>query len=708
MQKFLIFCGILSFIALYALSQSTDSNSPYAPYFWTIASFTGALAFAMLIVTLRYIWLIVRDKRNHVFGSQIARRLSTMFAIVAALPALFLLGVAAQFIAHSINSWFGNDTKEALERSLKLSQTALDNAASNSVQEAQRIRANLATALVQSKAPYEAFQTQQARTFSHLALWQLDDHQLIAERNPQKLPAPDFDPSTLNTLRQQQIIRSIENVNGTLYAAGWIMLPKYVSKEYIFFFRQPIPENVAKDAELIESARAKYAELVFAQKGLQTFFIATLIIATLLAILLSIAAALYFARRFVEPILALADGARSVAHNDFSRRIPVTSHDELGKLSGMFNYMTQQLANAKAANERHHKEQEAARHYLERVLNSLNAGVITLDYSGSLKTYNASAQQMLDINLTHHIGEQTSAWHDLSPQHHAAADLLNALIASEHSPDPVELSYTAQDSSRILLGKAIRLPAENGKGLVLVFDNITELVRAQKEAAWGEVAKRLAHEIRNPLTPIQLSAERLAWKLQDKLDTKDAQILTKSTDTIIKQVAALKEMVEAFRNYARAPSLKLTETNLNTLVSEVLVLYESSPCQFIADLSPKPAWINADTTAMRQVLHNLFKNAAEAAESDPQPETHIQILVHETTISLTVTNNGKSFSPQMLQNAFEPYVTDKPTGTGLGLPVVKKIIEEHGGHISLANQIPSGASISITLPKITTTEAENS
>ena len=708
MQKFLILCGILSFIALYALTQSTDSNSPYAPYFWTIAGFTGALAVAMLLVTLRYIWHIARDKRNHVFGSQIARRLSSMFAIVAALPALFLLGVAAQFIAHSINSWFGNDTKEALERSLKLSQTALDNAAGNSVQAAQRIRANLATALVQNKAPNEAFQTQLAREFSHLAIWQLNGHKLIAERNPQKLPAPDFDPAILKSLQQQQIIRSIENVNGTLYASGWIMLPKYVSQQYIFFFRQPIPESVAKDAELIESARAKYAELVFAQKGLQTFFLATLLIAALLAILLSLAAALYFARRFVEPILALADGARSVAHNDFSRRIPVNSQDELGKLAGMFNYMTQQLANAQYANERHRKEQEAARHYLERVLSSLSAGVITLGYSGSLKTYNASAENMLDINLAQLIGEPSSAWQDLSPQHHAAANLINALIASEHNPDPVELSYTAQDSSRILLGKAIRLPAENGKGLVLVFDNITELVRAQKEAAWGEVAKRLAHEIRNPLTPIQLSAERLAWKLQDKLDTKDAQILTKSTDTIIKQVAALKEMVEAFRNYARAPRLKLTETNLNALVSEVLVLYESSPCQFIADFSPKPAWIKADTTAMRQVLHNLFKNAAEAAESDPQPETHIQILVHETTISLTVTNNGKSFTPQMLQNAFEPYVTDKPAGTGLGLPVVKKIIEEHGGHISIANQIPSGANISITLPKITTTEAENS
>ena len=234
------------------------------------------------------------------------------------------------------------------------------------------------------------------------------------------------------------------------------------------------------------------------------------------------------------------------------------------------------------------------------------------------------------------------------------------------------------------------------------------LVRAQKEAAWGEVAKRLAHEIRNPLTPIQLSAERLAWKLHDKLDEQSAHILTRSTDTIIKQVAALKEMVEAFRNYARAPSLNLEKHDLNCLIEEVLLLYEGGACTFTAKLSKIPLWIAADTTAMRQVLHNIFKNAAEAAESDGQPSVTVATGQTEDGAEavLTVCNNGKSFSKEMLHNAFEPYVTDKPTGTGLGLPVVKKIIEEHGGRISLSNRPDGGACVKTALPRLVETYAQ--
>ena len=231
-------------------------------------------------------------------------------------------------------------------------------------------------------------------------------------------------------------------------------------------------------------------------------------------------------------------------------------------------------------------------------------------------------------------------------------------------------------------------------------------MRAQKEAAWGEVAKRLAHEIRNPLTPIRLSAERLAWKLHDKLDGADAQILTRSTDTIVKQVEAMQEMVEAFRNYARAPDLKPQKQDLNRLIEEVRLLYEGGACTFEAQLSKIPAMADADTTAMRQVLHNLFKNAAEAAESAEHPRVLVRTENHGGEITLTVANNGKSFSPEMLHNAFEPYVTDKPTGTGLGLPVVKKIIEEHGGRIEAANPPEGGACITITLPALAESEHE--
>lgn len=709
MRRFLIFCGITAFVVLYFLTLSTDVNSRFASYFWLLASLAGVLALCLFVVITRYIWLILCDKKNHVFGSQIARRLSFMFMLVAIVPALFLLGVSTQFIAHSIGSWFGNDTKEALERSLNLSKTALDASVKRSSEEATIVRTNIITIAQQQADISPALNIGKAQQFNHLALWNITQAPptLIQERNNQHLPEPELDSITIEKILKQQNPHGIESIQGRLYAHGWLMLPEKNGQKTALFFRQPIPERIAKDAELIESARAKYAELVFAQKGLQTFFLVTLVVAALLAIMLALAAALYFARRFVEPILLLASAARAVAQGDFSQRIHVNQKDELGKLTSIFNNMTHELAQAKAADEQHRIAQEAARHYLERVLNSLSTGVITLNASGSLKTFNQSATQLLDIPLKSLLGETPESWFNHSPQHHALTDLYQQFLTTEHADTPIEIAYTAQDEVRIFLGKAIRLPEENGSGLVIVFDDITQLVRAQKEAAWGEVAKRLAHEIRNPLTPIQLSAERLAWKLHDKLDCADAQILVKSTDTIVKQVAALKEMVEAFRNYARNPTQNLIKFNLNVLIDEVLMLYENTNCTFSKNLTNLPLWIHADATAIRQVLHNLFKNASEAAESDKFAQVVVSTHLKNNQAHLMVCNNGKGFSKSMLQNAFEPYVTDKPTGTGLGLSVVKKIIEEHGGHIHLANQAEGGACVSVILPLSQEEQSDN-
>ena len=494
--------------------------------------------------------------------------------------------------------------------------------------------------------------------------------------------------------------RSVTNINGKLYAQGWLALPAPQEKGKALFFRRPIPDNVARDAELIENARSKYAELTYAKQGLQTFFLITLLAAALLSIMLALVIALYFARRFIEPILSLAEGAKAVAQGDFSQPRPVYRNDELGQLTRLFNHMTEQLAIAREAEELNRIRQEAARHYLETVLESLTAGVITLDEAGRLKTLNRSAENILGLPLSELSGSNWHDWPQSVPQYLLLTELFQTILATEHTGKPVQTAYTGGDEARILLAKATPLPADNGGGTVLVFDDITLLVRAQKEAAWGEVAKRLAHEIRNPLTPIQLSAERLAWKLQDKLGEQDAQILARSTDTIIKQVAAMKEMVEAFRNYARAPALKLEKKDLNKIIEEVLLLYEAGACTFDAVFSNIPAVMYADTTAMRQVLHNIFKNAAEAAEEAAQPEVHIHTDNTDGKITLTVANNGKSFSKDMLANAFEPYVTDKPTGTGLGLPVVKKIVEEHGGRIALSNPAEGGASVKITLPAL--------
>ena len=699
--SYLIFLVALAAALVYSLTLATNSGSPLSEYFWWLIAAGGLIVTILLAMLLRYGWLLLRYNRHNMLGSRLTRRLALMFTLIAVLPGLFLFGVSAQFISYSINSWFGNDTAQALESSLTLSKSALDNTIDNTIEQAAALQVEIISRTSMGGTAAEALRLSgEPARFSQVGLYNPADGPTELTSNPAALPPPPAEKEVAEELQRHGSSRSVTNINGKLYAQGWLALPAPQEKGKALFFRRPIPDNVARDAELIENARSKYAELTYAKQGLQTFFLITLLAAALLSIMLALVIALYFARRFIEPILSLAEGAKAVAQGDFSQPRPVYRNDELGQLTRLFNHMTEQLAIAREAEELNRIRQEAARHYLETVLESLTAGVITLDEAGRLKTLNRSAENILGLPLSELSGSNWHDWPQSVPQYLLLTELFQTILATEHTGKPVQTAYTGGDEARILLAKATPLPADNGGGTVLVFDDITLLVRAQKEAAWGEVAKRLAHEIRNPLTPIQLSAERLAWKLQDKLGEQDAQILARSTDTIIKQVAAMKEMVEAFRNYARAPALKLEKKDLNKIIEEVLLLYEAGACTFDAVFSNIPAVMYADTTAMRQVLHNIFKNAAEAAEEATQPEVHIHTDNTDGKITLTVANNGKSFSKDMLANAFEPYVTDKPTGTGLGLPVVKKIVEEHGGRIALSNPAEGGASVKITLPAL--------
>ena len=699
--SYLIFLVALAAALVYSLTLATNSGSPLSEYFWWLIAAGGLIVTILLAMLLRYGWLLLRHNRHNMLGSRLTRRLALMFTLIAVLPGLFLFGVSAQFISYSINSWFGNDTAQALESSLTLSKSALDNTLDNTIEQAAALQVEIISRTSMGGTAAEALRLSgETARFSQVGLYNPADGTTELISNPAALPPPPAEKEVAEELQRHGSSRSVTNINGKLYAQGWLALPAAQEKGKALFFRRPIPDNVARDAELIENARSKYAELTYAKQGLQTFFLITLLAAALLSIMLALVIALSFARRFIEPILSLAEGAKAVAQGDFSQPRPVYRNDELGQLTRLFNHMTEQLAIAREAEELNRIRQEAARHYLETVLESLTAGVITLDETGRLKTLNRSAENILGLPLSELSGSNWHDWPQSVPQYLLLTELFQTILATEDTDKPVQTAYTGGDEARILLAKATPLPTDNGGGTVLVFDDITLLVRAQKEAAWGEVAKRLAHEIRNPLTPIQLSAERLAWKLQDKLGEQDAQILARSTDTIIKQVAAMKEMVEAFRNYARAPSLKLEKQDLNKIIEEVLLLYEAGACTFDAVFSNIPAVMYADATAMRQVLHNIFKNAAEAAEEAAQPQVHIHTANADGQITLTVANNGKSFGKDMLANAFEPYVTDKPTGTGLGLPVVKKIVEEHGGRIALSNPAEGGACVKITLPAL--------
>ena len=703
MRRLLTFIAVLGMLALYVLALATGHASKLAQYFWWILTFSAALLGILLTILISQLWKLWLDRRRRVFGSQTALRLAKMFMLVAILPGLFLFGVSAQFISHSIDSWFGNETEQALERSLNLSKSALDLALDTSVRKAAAVQVALIGEMsLQQDAKQALGQLSANSDFDQLALYDSKTLSPAAEyRQPDtdKLPPPELTRDILEQVKTTGSARSVANVGHTLYAQGWLALPELHGQHYILFFRQPVQKQVADDVTLIEAARARYAEISYAKQGLQTFFLFTLLMATLLAILLALVIALFFAQRFTAPILSLAAGARSVAQGDYSQQLAVYRNDELGRLTTLFNHMTAEL-NAS------HIRQEAARHYLECVLSSLTSGVVTLDDQGYLKACNSSAGQILMLDLAACRETSVHEWHKLGVAEALAAQVLLAILPTVDSDKPVQLTYAAPDESRILLGKATRLPEDNGAGTVLVFDDVTALVQAQKEAAWGEVAQRLAHEIRNPLTPIQLSAERLAWKLDGKLDDKDAAMLERATNTIVNQVAAMKDMVEAFRNYAKAPKLKLERIDLNVLTAELLVLYEGSNCTFEADFSNIEAVVEADAGAMRQVLHNILKNGAEAAAADKQPEVLIQTAVQDEKVVLNICNNGKSFSEDMLLHAFDPYVTDKPGGTGLGLPVVKKIIEEHKGRISLANRPEGGACVKITLPLLMENDAQ--
>ena len=703
MRRLLTFIAVLGMLALYVLALATGHASKLAQYFWWILTFSAALLGILLTILISQLWKLWLDRRRRVFGSQTALRLAKMFMLVAILPGLFLFGVSAQFISHSIDSWFGNETEQALERSLNLSKSALDLALDTSVRKAAAVQVALIGEMSLQQDVKQALGQLSANSdFDQLALYDSKTLSPAAEyRQPDadKLPPPELTRDILEQVKTTGSARSVANVGHTLYAQGWLALPELHGQHYILFFRQPVQKQVADDVTLIEAARARYAEISYAKQGLQTFFLFTLLMATLLAILLALVIALFFAQRFTAPILSLAAGARSVAQGDYSQQLAVYRNDELGRLTTLFNHMTAELNSS-------HIRQEAARHYLECVLSSLTSGVVTLDNQGYLKACNSSAGQILMLDLAACSETSVHEWHKLGVAEALAAQVLLAILPTVDSDKPVQLTYAAPDESRILLGKATRLPEDNGAGTVLVFDDVTALVQAQKEAAWGEVAQRLAHEIRNPLTPIQLSAERLAWKLDGKLDDKDAAMLERATNTIVNQVAAMKDMVEAFRNYAKAPKLKLERIDLNVLAAELLVLYEGSNCTFEADFSNIEAVVEADAGAMRQVLHNILKNGAEAAAADEQPKVFIQTAVQDEKVALNICNNGKSFSEDMLLHAFDPYVTDKPGGTGLGLPVVKKIIEEHKGRISLANRPEGGACVKITLPLLMENDAQ--
>jgi nitrogen fixation/metabolism regulation signal transduction histidine kinase len=511
----------------------------------------------------------------------------------------------------------------------------------------------------------------------------------------------------LKQARNTRSVGTVEGEGGKLYLR--VLVPVSARDMFeeprILQLTQSVPPGLAHDADAVQGVYRDYQELQLARQGLTRIYALTLTLTVLVALFGAFALAFLMARRLAAPLYILAEGTQAVAQGDFSPRQAIYSGDELGVLTQSFNRMTRQLDDARRETERHRAELESARGYLESILANLSTGVLVFDRRFVLRTVNEGALTILSDDFTGLIGAIVDEW----PRQQALGTFIR-----EHFAATEEVEWQAQlemerpnGMPQVLLLRGSRLPEASGGGDVVVFDDVTRLIAAQRSAAWGEVARRLAHEIKNPLTPIQLSAERLQFKLADKLSNGDADMLARGTQTIINQVQAMKRMVDDFRDYARLPAPEVAPLDLNGLIGEVLGLYESSSAAIETRLAGDLPAILGDATQLRQIIHNLLRNAEDALEGRDDASILIQTEQLGRCARLIIADNGPGFPVELLPRIFEPYVTTKARGTGLGLPIVKKIVEEHLGTIEISNAPEGGARIDIRLPLVKEEEAKH-
>ena len=502
-----------------------------------------------------------------------------------------------------------------------------------------------------------------------------------------------LDPIADSGLHMRVVVNvpGISNING---------------EERILQALSPVAAGQSALADRVQSAAAQYQTLTFLRKPLKDSFTLTLSLVLALSLLSAVWAAFFSTRRLVAPIRDLAEGTRAVAAGDYDKRLPIAAKDELGFLVESFNDMTQKIALARDDAKRSQRQAEGQRTYLETLLGRLSSGVLALDRHHHLRTANAAASQVLGVNLANHIGRPIEQVGLDYTQLSLFVEILCTHLTGPAQDWREEITLSSTAGRQILLCRGTLVPSLDGKRSdhLIVFDDVTNLVQAQRDAAWGEVARRLAHEFKNPLTPIQLSAERLRHKYLKTMNAQDAEVLDRSTHTIVQQVEVMRDMVNAFAEYARNPQMRPRLLNLNQLINEVLDLYrgEQAVAEFELHLDAKLPNIEADPGRLRQLLHNLIKNSLEAVTGGHLPYINFTTrCIGESGcvfVELRIQDHGPGIPEEMLNQLFEPYVTTKTKGTGLGLAIVKKIVEEHGGSLQAENSQRGGACMVIRLP----------
>jgi nitrogen fixation/metabolism regulation signal transduction histidine kinase len=703
---------------LVLMTQATGNRESYNQnYEWLVL--VNAVVAGGLLITILWgaVKLLLRLKRGQ-FGSRLLVKLAGIFALVGVIPGVLIYVVSYQFVSRSIESWFDVKVEAALVAGLNLGRATLDTLSTDLSKQARAAATQLSdVSEVSAGIALEKLREQMG--VSDAVLWTVSGRMVASAGQSRFQIRPERPPlQQLKDARQKGSIEWVEGFDEAIPGGDkgrikvLVLLPQsglaIDEDKRLLQVTQDLPPTLVNNALEVQSAYREYQERALAREGLRRMYIGTLTLSLFMAVLGAILLAVVLGNQLARPLLLLALGMRQVASGDLTPKMALQGKDELGGLTRSFADMTQQLLDARTNVQRSLVQLDTARGNLQTILDNLTAGVMVLDVQGVIQSANPGATRILRVPVAAHQGLPLPNLPGLESFAQGVSEqfAMLRLDTDAHELDHWQKSFEIHATGQGLTETAVTLLARGAvlpDGMrLLVFDDISEIVSAERAQAWGEVARRLAHEIKNPLTPIQLSAERLQRKLKGKLDDLDDAVLHKSVKTIVDQVDAMKRLVNEFRDYARLPSADLKPVQLNALISDLMVLYTNEPSDqvprapVITVLDPTCPRILGDEQQLRQVIHNLLQNAQDACEVKGVVQQGALVSlrtewnVSRSRVRLTVTDTGPGFEPNILKRAFEPYVTTKAKGTGLGLAVVKKIADEHAAKIELANVIQDG------------------
>ena len=700
---------VLWLVALYLLASAAQNSARFERWMpWILLiNISGLLTLVLLLAGK--LTRLVRDYRRHVPGSRLKGRTVAIFSALAVAPILVVYYFSLQFINRGIDSWFELEVSQGLKDTRELAHAALEVRKGEFLQHTQVVAHTLS-----ASSDIELLGTLDRERRDSTALEftivgaQAQILATSSDRPMDTLPVPATDEMMLQLRRGRPYVSlDTDSVGGYLIRAA-APLDARSGGARVLIALYPVPQQLSQLADTVQRSYTQYANLVQLRGPLKSTFVLILTFVVLMSLIAAVYGAFFAAQRLVQPVQDLIAGTRAVAKGNYDTKLPLPSRDELGFLVTSFNDMTKRLARAREETRRSQQAVEAERAGLAVILARLSTGVVSLEADLTVRTANQAASAILGIDLEAAVGkrfDESISDTTLFTQFLAA---LKLHLGAEDLDWRSQVELLSDSGKRVLMCACTALPNDLGgaPGVVLVFDDITTLLQAQRDAAWGEVARRLAHEIKNPLTPIQLSAERMRRKFLGQMNAQDAQILERATTTIVAQVDAMKQMVNAFSEYARAPDMHFSRFDLNQLITEVADLYraQESSAELKLLLAPELPSISADRMRIRQILNNLVTNSLEALEGRTDACIEIETQVaeegpkHIASVAIVVTDNGPGFQRDLIGTVFDPYVTSKPKGTGLGLAIVKKIVEEHGGRIEADNRRSGGARVRILLP----------